>query len=441
MLKIIHFLLFIGYFSSRLVFAETLLELYELAEQNDPQLKIAKTERLIISEKKPQAQAQLLPQVMLGANARENLQTKNWLLGDRQENTEIGYNISLSYALYRRDRQIALDQVNGQILEVEANYENTRQTLMGRLAAAYFRVLAGNDNLKFTRAAKEAFRRQLDQSQLRYQVGLIAVTDVQEAQAGYDSAVADEIQAQNELDTAQEALREITGSYHQVLAILKEDSPLLSPDPADIDVWTQIALERNPQLVATRRAVDVARQEIERQRAAQLPTVDLVGDHRYSDTLRGEDQPSSYSTRNSVGVELNYFLYEGGAIRSRVREAKQRHLQALDQLEQQQRSVQRQVHEAYLQVLSNMSRVKALKQALVSSTTALEAVQAGFEVGTRTSVDVLNAQRDLLRAQQSYSQARYDYVLNTLKLKQAAGLIDITDFRNINEWLVLSAKE
>ncbi len=120
-----------------------------------------------------------------------------------------------------------------------------------------------------------------------------------------------------------------------------------------------------------------------------------------------------------------------------MREAKQRHLQALDQLEQQQRAIQRQVHEAYLQVLSNISRVKALKQALLSSTTALEAVQAGFEVGTRTSVDVLNAQRDLLRAQQSYSQARYDYVLNTLKLKQAAGLIDITDFRNINEWLVL----
>ncbi len=333
MLKLIHLLLWMAYLSSRLVCAETLLELYELAEQHDPQLKIAKTERLITAERKPQTQAQLLPQVMLGANAVENLQTKNWLLEDRQENTAIGYNVSLSYALYRRDRQIALEQVDKQLLEVEANYENAKQTLMGRLATAYFKVLAGNDNLKFTQAAKEAFRRQLDQSQLRYQVGLIAVTDVQEAQAGYDSAVADEIQAQNELDIAQEALREITGSYHQVLAILKEDSPLLSPDPADIDVWTQIALERNPQLVATRHAVDVARQEIEKQRAAQLPTVDLVGNHRYSDTLRGEEQPfgDGNNLSNSIGIELNYILYEGGAIRSRVREAKQRHLQALDQ--------------------------------------------------------------------------------------------------------------
>jgi outer membrane protein len=434
--KIIIFLWLIACFFYNPIQAETLLELYQLAVQNDPQLKIANQERLATLEKKSQARAPLLPQVTLGADATHNWRTEDWMTGNNQENTSVGYNVSLSYALYRRDLKIKLEQVDSQIQQAEATYESARQALMERLSSRYFAVLAANDNLKFAQSAKQAFKRQLDEAQQRFEVGLIAITDVEEAQAGYDLAVADEILAQNELDNAQEALREITGRYHQNLAALNEEAPLLGPDPTDIDAWTKTALEQNPEMLAAQYAVEEARQEIEKQRAANLPTIDLVGRHSYSDILRGDDNPpGTLTTNNSLGIELNYFLYEGGAIRSRIREAQRRKDQALDRLEQQRRAIQLQTRQAYFTLISNISRVKALKQALISTETALKAVQTGFELGTRTSVDVVNAQRDLLSAQRNYSSARYDYVLNTLRLKQAAGLISVDDLAGINNWL------
>jgi outer membrane protein len=420
--------------------AETLLELYLLAEHNDPQLKIANSERIATLETRQQAKAPLLPQITLGADVTETWTDQQGLFGGVREDTSVGYNVSLRYALYRRDLNIQLEQVDSQIRQAEANYESTRQALMERVASRYFAVLAANDNLKFARSAKEAFQTQLDEAQQRFDVGLIAITDVQEAQAAYDLALADEIAAQNELDNAHEALREITGTYHGILARLSEEAPLLGPNPRDIDAWTETAMEQNPQILAAQYTVETARQEIEKQRAGNLPTIDLVGQHSYSDVLRGDENPMGDRTiSNSVGIQLSYPLYEGGAIRSRIRESQQRHVQSLDQLEQQRRAVQLQTRQTFLNLLSSISRVKALKQALTSTETALKAIQTGFELGTRTSVDVVNARRDLLNAQRNYSQSRYDYVLNTLRLKQAAGLISISDLDSINNWLTQQA--
>ena len=416
--------------------AETLLELYQLAVENDPQLKIAHKDYLATLEKRPQARALLLPYLGLGANVTETWSNDEGMFGGSRENTSGGYNVSLSYPLYKRDLHVQVEQVDSQIKQVEANYESAKQALMERLATRYFGVLAANDNVKFAGSAKEAFQRQLDDAQQRFDVGLIAITDVQEAQAGYDLAVADEIQAQNGSDNAFEALREITGSYHSLLATLNEDAPLLGPDPKDIDSWTEYALENNPQILAAEYAIKTASQEIEKQRAGNWPTLELVGKHSYSDVFRGDDSPFGNRSRsNSIGLQLSYPLYEGGAIRARTREAKQRYYQGLDQKELQRRAVQSQTRQAFLSVLSNISRVKALKQALISTETALKAIQAGFELGTRTSVDVVNAQRDLLHAQRNYSNARYDYVLNTLRLKQASGIISVDDLGKINSWL------
>lgn len=429
-------LIFVFYLLSQALQAETLLEIYQLAEQQDPQLKIVNQERLALLEKQPQARALLLPQVTLGGNVTETWRTQDWMYGDHSENTSAGYNVSLNYALYQRDRQIQLEQVDSQISQAETNYESAKQQLLERVAERYFTVLAAHDNLKFAGSAKKAFRRQWEQAQQRFDVGLIAITDVQEARAGYDLAVADEIQAQNELDNAFEGLREITGHYHRGLAFLNADAPLLDPQPKEVEAWTEIAFKQNPQLQSAQYAVETARQEIEKQRAAHLPTVDLVGQHRYGDILRGDEAPNTLTTENTIGVQLNYFLYEGGAIRSRVREAKQRHIQALDQLEQQRRVVELQTRQAFLTLLANISRAKALKQALISTETALKAIKIGFESGTRTSVDVVNAQRDLLRAQRDYSRARYDYILNTLRLKQAVGILNVKDLEGINNWLI-----
>ena len=436
MYRYLSFLLLIIYGFSYSIQAETLLELYQLAQQNDPQLKMANQEYLATLEKRPQARASLLPQLTLGANATENWRTENWMSGNDRENTTLGYNVSLRYALYRRDLKIQLEQADSQIKQAELTYEAARQALMERLSTRYFEVLAAHDNLKFEQSAKQAFKRQLDEAQQRFEVGLIAITDVEEAQAGYDLAVANEILAQNERDNAQEALREITGTYHRALATLKEDTPLLAPEPADIDKWTEIALEQNPYMLAVQFALETARQEVKKQRAANWPTLDWVAQHSYNEVIRGNDNPSgTFANNNNIGIQLIYFLYDGGAIRSRTKEAQQRRVQALEQLEQQRRVTQSQTRQAYWNLQSNISRVKALKQALVSSETALKSIQTGFELGTRTSVDVVNAQRDLLRAQRNYSSARYDYVLNTLRLKQAAGLLSSDDLVGINHWL------
>ncbi len=416
--------------------AETLLELYKIAEQNDPQVKIAYSDYLAILEKKSQARAPLLPQVTLGADVTEKWTESDGMFGGKQENTGFGYNLSLNYALYRRELKIQLEQVDSQIKQAQASYESAKLALMERLASRYFGILAANDNLKFARSAKKAFKRQKEEAQQRFEVGLIAITDVHEAQASYDLAVADEIQAQNELNNAYESLREITGEYHQALAFLNEDAPLLGPKPVDIDSWTEFALAQNPQLQAAQYAVETARQETEKQRAANWPTIDLVGRHSYSDIARGDENTMGSKTiSNSLAIQLNYSLYEGGAIRSRIKEARVRYVQALDKLEQQRRAVQLQTRQTFLNLLSNISRVKALKQALISTEIALKAVQTSFELGTRTSVDVVNAQRDLLRAKRDYSRTRYDYVLDTLRLKQVTGSLNLDDLSELNNWL------
>jgi outer membrane protein len=429
------FLLLIASLFSNFLQAETLLELYKQAEAQNPQLRMANTTRLLVLEKQPQARASLLPQVTVSATADESSRAKDWLSGNKVENTNVGYNLSLSYSLYHRDREIALEQADSQVKAAEAVYESARQTLMEQAATGYFAVLAGSDNLKWARGAKDAFQRQLDQAKQRFNVGLIAITDVQEAQAAFDLAVADEIKAQNDLDNAKEALREVTGTYHEALASLNEEAPLLGPDPPQIDAWTNMALQQNPQLLAARYEVETARQDIDKQRAAHLPTVDVVGRHSYSDTLRGQENPGNMATSNSIGVQLNYVLYEGGAVNSRIREAQGRYTQALDKVALLRNTVQHQTHGAFLNLLSNISRIKALKQALVSTKTALEAVKTGFEVGTRTTVDVVNVERDLLKAQGAYSTSRYDYVLATIRLKQAVGNLTVEDLIALNDWL------
>ncbi len=414
--------------------AENLLELYELAEQNDPQLKISNSERLITAQQKPQAQAPLLPQISLNANAIENWNKNS---SSNTENSTIGYNVSLSYAIYRRNLNIQLAQVDGQINQAEANYETTKQDLIKRLADSYFAILASSDNVKFAIGAKKAFQQQLKDATQRFDVGLIAITDVQEAQAGYDIAVADVIGAQNRLDNSFESLRAITGSYHSILAVLKPQAPIMEPNNTDLDVWTEVALQQNPQILAIQQALKVATQEIDKQRTANYPTVDLVGNYNHSDSIRGDDSPQSNNVLGaSVGLQLQYSLYSGGLVQAKIKTAQQQRIQTLERLELQRRIVQMQTRQAFLNLLSNISKIKALKQALKSTKTALKAIQTGFDLGTRTSVDVVNAQRDLLRAQNNHSTARYDYVISTLQLKKAVGMLSLEDLKIVNSWLV-----
>jgi outer membrane protein len=417
--------------------AADLLTTLQLAETNDPVYREAIASYRATLESKPQARSQLLPLISLNAHTvshNQDISTQGFSVsaGEVDFNSH-GYSLDITQPLFRADRFFALQQTDSIIQRAEADLTAAQQELILRVAERYFLVLGSNDNLDFTVAEKKSLQRQLEQAKQQFEVGLTAITDVQEAQAGYDRAVANEILAVNTVDNTRERLREITGEYLTDFAPLGEDMPLIAPEPADIDAWTEIAHEQNLGITSAQQNLETARQEIKIQNAGHFPTLDLVASKRY-DTSGGRFGATQIHD-DAIGLELNVPLYEGGLVNSETREARQRYEQALEQLEQQYRGAQRQTREAYLGVISGISQVKALNQALISTETALQATTAGFELGTRTAVDVVAAERATLQAKRDYARARYDYLLNILKLKLAAGTLSPDDLRQINSWL------
>lgn len=415
-----------------------LLEIYGHALGSDPQYQqVAATKRAVL-EQRPQALAQLLPSLSFNANAFTNDQEIKSIFNPIGQQGTVtfgshGYSLDLTQPLFRGDRIIQYLQADNRIRQADAELIAAEQDLILRTTEAYFEILAAYDNLGFAEAEKKSLSRQLDQAKQRFDVGLTAITDVQEAQAGHDRAFASEIEARNNVDNAWEALREITGAYFSDLATLGDAMPLLGPQPEEIDAWTGAALEQNLNILAARHAVDTARREIKRQQAGHLPTVDMVARHSLNET--GGRFGSIESTTTSLGVELNVPIFQGGYVNSRVRETHERLNAEMQRLEQARRNAQRLTRQAYLGVISGISRVKALKQAVVSSETALQATEAGFEVGTRTAVDVVAAERATSQARRDYARARYDYLLDTLRLKQASGSLSPEDLHEVNRWL------
>ena len=252
----------------------------------------------------------------------------------------------------------------------------------------------------------------------------------------YDLAVAEEIAADNQLTTALEVLRELTGTYPQMLNALRDQVPLEMPQPADMEHWVSTALASNPLIAAAEFASDAARAEISRQRSGHFPTLNAVGTYINSSDNGSRFGSGGLDAEDTIlALEFNLPIFEGGLVQSRVRESQARYRQAQELLEQQRRAVVRQTRDAYLGVEAAISRVKALNAALVSNDSALEATELGYEVGTRTSVDVLDAQRELYRAKRNLATSRYQYLLNLLTLQQGAGTLDEGDLERVNSWL------
>jgi outer membrane protein len=411
--------------------ADDLLQLYQRAQQNDPQIRAARASRLAAGEAEPIARAGLLPNLSARGSFDYADQNLDGGIDDEYERRLV--EVAVTQPLYRRDRWVRLEQAGKQIAQAEADLEAAEQGLRLRVAQAYFGVLAAQDTLTFSEAEQEAIARQLDQAKRRFEVGLIAITGVHEAQARYDAARANVITARNQLDNAREVLREIVGGELGELLKLKDPVPVLTmPKPADLEHWSNVALDNNPGVLAARYALEVAQQEVEAQRSGHYPTLDLVGG--YSVVNSGAILATDATTA-SVGVELAVPLYAGGGVSAATQQARYNQQAARESLEQQRRAVSRQVRDAYRGMEASISRVEALKAGTVSAASALEATQAGFEVGTRTLVDVLNAQSELFRSQRDYAQARYDYVLNLLNLKQAAGIVGADDLAEVNAWL------
>lgn len=443
-----------------------LLEIYRLAAINDPSLREAEANYLATTESKPQARSSLLPNVSLGATDtgryNESLGPQGFGnfdipgAGQITRSTSDSVSLNISQTIFDLSRLRTLRQADKIIAQAELNLEAARQDLLLRVANGYFNVLSAEDLLAAETASVEAIGRQLEQAQRRFDVGLIAITDVQQAQAAYDNAVAVRIGAERSLATMQEILREIIGEYITNLRGPSGELPLLPPDPNSADDWVSTAMAQNLLLAATRVGTDIAQDDIRILRAARMPTLSLNGGFSDGNSFSrnttvpvtgpcvpsdpilrfncANERPQQTETRN-WSLNLNFPIYTGGFNSSRVQQAVYQHRAAQDGLERIARQTERQTRDAYLGVIAEISRVQALQQAVESNRTALRATEAGFEVGTQTTVDVLAAQNLLRRAESNYAISRYDYILNLLTLRQAAGSLTENDIAEVDTWL------
>jgi len=442
--------------------AASLLEVYQQALQSDPLIHEAEARRMATLEAVPQARGLLLPQINASANygtgANSGLQQQPVFdpnTGDvvgfvsleaESDFDTFGWNAELRQTLFRWDQFVGLKQAEKRVAKAEVDFEFAQQDLIVRVVTRYFEVLGAEDRLTSIHADRLAIARQLEQAKQRFDVGLIAITDVQESQAAYDQSVAAEIQAKRELATARELLREITGEYIPQLSAPTEGFPLISPNPASEASWIDLAMDQNLALVSSRFDEEIARDEISFRRTGHYPTLDVVAGYDTSDTDISKVTIGGVPTANpnfpvdssqeSIFLRFNLPIFSGGRTSSRVKEAVYLHRASLEQLQRVSRETERQARDAYLGVESEISRVRALAQAVQSSRTALEATQAGFEVGTRTIVDVLISQRSLYTAITNYYQSRYTYIGNVLRLKLAAGNLRIQDLEQIDRNLV-----
>jgi outer membrane protein len=418
------------------VSATDLLQVFSLSLKSDPQLLAEAASQQAVNEQEVQAQANFLPEIALSANnGRVWSDSSATTFGGKRDYNSHGYSLSLTQPLYRRSNFIQQTQADIAIEGAQASYLVAEQALIVRVAEGYFNVLGSQDDLSFAVAEQEAIALQLEQTERRFDVGVATITDKAESQAAYDSAYANVIEAENALKNSQEQLREITGEYLTELALLKAETPLVSPEPMDIDEWSTAALNQNPALSSIRSNVETARQQIELEKSGHYPTVDLVAQKTYSSQSDSSFGGSSKNHQEVLNLQFALPLYSGGRVTSKTHQAEYLLQQSMQLEEQKRREVTRQTREAFNSVISGISRVKALKQAVMSNQQAFESTQAGYEVGTRTTVDVLNARRELFSAKRDYSRVRYNYILDTLRLKQAAGMIGVNDLENINQWL------
>ena len=407
---------------------------YRLAAENDPTFLAAGAERDAALESVAIAQAGLRPNVSLGGSAALESDDINEPQESSDTYSTFSLSLDVSQPLYRQERTIRLGQARTKEEKAAADFAASTQRLVDRVVERYFGVLEAGDAYRFAQTNREAIGQQLRQAQQRFEVGLIAITDVEEAKSRFDLASAREIEAKNALDNAREAMRETIGEYPEELAGLGDEIPLVVPDPADIEEWTRTAVERNLPVRSASLAVAIAKEGIRLAGTGSEPTIDLFGRATATDKNR-EPFGESEATSASIGIRFQLPLYTGGRVSAEVREARARHREAMHARERARREAVRQTRQAYLGVESAIARVEALGQAVVSSQSALDAVDAGFQVGTRTSVDVLDAQRDLFQARNDLAAARYDYIRNALRLRLAAGTLVPADLDAINGWL------
>jgi len=424
------------------LWAEDLIAIYERALENDPIIKQAEANQSAIGESRKQGLARFFPTIAAtGSSSREwrhnSIASLSNLFPANQEYWNNLINVNLTQPLFHWDHWVQLSQSDNKIAQAEAAYQSELQNLMVRTTEAYFNVLSAQDNLKFTVSEKEAIGKQLEQAKQRFEVGIIPITDVYEAQAAFDQTSANELEAVNNLDNQKEALREIIGDNEALLHTLGENLPLKKPEPDNITKWSETAEVNNLGVIAAFNQMEVSRKAVDIQRSGHLPKLDIVGNYTLSDN--GSAFGPRGDTQN-IGVQINVPLFEGGAVNSRTRQASFEYQGAKENLTAVKRSVKRQVNNAYRSIITAIGKIDALKTTVDSAASALEAAEAGSEVGIRTMVDVLAEQRNVYRAKRDLARARYDYLINTIKLKQTTSDLTQNDLERINALLEAKAQ-
>jgi len=440
------------------VHAADLLEVYQQAQCSDPIFQQAIAQRLSTKEGVPISVATILPNLSLTAQPSVSRigyagtqfttvipgLTPNSFVSPRN-NTLRAYtmNLSLTQTVFNFSQFSAVASQVALSKGADATLNAALQSLMIRVANAYFTVLKDEDNLSYSEASKLAFAEQLAQIKQQYDVGLKTITDVYTAQASYDSSVANYIAAQTTLSNDRENLRVITGVYYPHLLSLSEDFPLISPQPTNVERWVKTSVQQNWSIKASQFNVDSALQIIRQQFAGHLPTVNVAGTlgRQYLDNVNGyqtlnqRNGPGTISTKE-LALNINVPIFSGGGVTAQTNQATYNYQVAQQQLEQTIRNTINTTRQSYLSIIAGISQISADKQAIKSTISSLKGLEASYQVGTETLVDVLNQQQKVFQAQTQYATDRYAFVNNILALKQAAGTLSFDDLRGLNAWLI-----
>lgn len=416
-------------------YSETLQNIYEQARKTDHAYQAAKANRDAGVENEKIQRAGLLPQISGNVSWSETSGTDN-IRGVDSDTRNESYSISLRQSLINFETWHQFRAGSSQADIALAQFLLDEQELILRTANAYFNTLKAVDNLTTTKAEEEALSHRLEQTKQRFEVGLTAITEVHEAQAVYDSALANRLEAEGNVGIAFEALEVLTGQRYEGLSPLKNDFPVTPPDPAARAPWEELAEQNNVQLLVAQHQSEAAAAASKAASSRHLPT--LSGSVSYGDQRRNiYDLPSqdTHTEGLTVGLELEIPIFSGGGVSASRRQGAAQALQAKELFWQTRRNVLQSTRSNHLSVRTAAATVKARQQAITSSQSALEATQAGYDVGTRDLVDVLSAQSNLYAAQRNYYDALYTYVVATLELKQAAGVLTAQDINALNQWL------
>ena len=421
--------------------SQNLMQIYQQALSHDPVWMSAQSSNRALQEKLPQGQSQFLPAVTFNAGAsasKTEFSPVGATVFSNNKSTFSGYtyDLNVTQPLYRKQYWAQLNQAKSKVMQANQQLAFAHQGLILRVAKTYFDVLLAQDKVELIDAQKKATVHQLEQAKANFDVGTSTITDFNEAKARFDLIQALEIAAQSDVEVKKQAINAIIGKLPSPLSAVRDDLQIKLPEPFDIEKWVEVAEQNSLSIAVQQKNLEIATQEIEAQNSGHFPILDAVGDYKGGYSTGGINGYGTDLQNTTIGLQLQIPLYQGGYVTSKVREAVANKQKAQDDLEGSKRQADLDTRSAYLNLASSVAQIKAYEQALNSSQSQLDSTNLGYEVGVRTSVDVLNAQQQYFSAKRDLLQSRYTYLVNILLLKSAVGLLSEADLEGVNQQLV-----